>query len=261
MSSTLPAAFRVVEPVHRLDVAGHAGSPTSGTAPGPAAPDPGARATCPRCCSTSRRRRRGSDSRSGTSLVDTRSRRAWSGWRRRNSPISCLHADVVVGAVEERDPRLDEAAHVLDRRLARVRRAVPLRELPVALGDSRDGEARRERHRSFGKPCQSPDVTLSRRHGRPTTSPAARRARRPASRCRGCSPACGRSPTWSATARRSIRTPRAARSASTPTRASTRSTWRTTTAAPSCSSVDISRETRAGARRPHSPSGARCPGR
>src|SRR5256885_1541098 len=65
-----------------------------------------------------------------------------------------LHADVVVRAIEERDPRLDEAAHVIDRRLARVRCAVSLRELPVALGHSRDDEPRRERE--FTKWCPLP---------------------------------------------------------------------------------------------------------
>ena len=48
----------------------------------------------------------------------------------------------VGGAVEERDARLDKGAHVLDRAAALDRRAVPLGELPVALGDARDGNAR-----------------------------------------------------------------------------------------------------------------------
>src|SRR5262245_43519112 len=71
-----------------------------------------------------------------------------------------LHADVVVRAIEERDPGFYEEPHVVDGRLPSVGGAVPLRELPVALGDARNHETWCERY-ELGSHGQSPDVTLS----------------------------------------------------------------------------------------------------
>src|SRR5262249_25761590 len=81
-----------------------------------------------------------------------------------------LHADVVIRAVEEGNAGLDEAARGVERRLARVGRAVPLGELPVALGDARDNEPRSQCHELERHGCR-PMLPCPTMTGRPLRPP------------------------------------------------------------------------------------------
>ncbi len=83
----------------------------------------------------------------------------------------------------------------------------------------------------------------------------------PACRSRASSPACGRSPTWSATAARSISMPPPGPCTRTSRPGSPRSTWPTTTARPSSSPAAPGRtRARAASTCSSSPSGCRRPG-
>ena len=125
MSAILPAACSSFSQLHRLHVAGHAVVPPVELHEVQPLLAEARERGVDDLLHVARACRRGSDSRSGTSLVDTRSSPRVLRMAAAEIADQLLDADVVVGAVEERDAGLDEGAHVLDRarRGRRARRA------------------------------------------------------------------------------------------------------------------------------------------